>query len=114
MVLDDPNKKIISKKRPKLINLDEDGKEGDDIQTSVRKEINLLQGLDHPNIVKYIGKQLKNPNTIHIDNIQRKKILYIILEYVEKGSLEKIRKKKGGFSEVEVALYSKSTTLTNS
>lgn len=44
--------------------------------------------MNHENIVTYIGKSKpSNPQ----DSIARDNHLYIILEYVEKGSLDKLR-----------------------
>ena len=44
------------------------------------KEIGLIKWMKHKNIIRYI-------DTIDCDNI-----LYIVLEYAEKGSLDKLRK----------------------
>lgn len=56
-------------------------------------EIDLLKGLNHPNIVKYHGF-VKSANS-----------LFIILEYCENGSLHTISKNFGKFPENLVGLY---------
>eukprot|EP01112_Ceratiomyxa_fruticulosa_P019583 TRINITY_DN6452_c0_g1_i1.p1 TRINITY_DN6452_c0_g1~~TRINITY_DN6452_c0_g1_i1.p1 ORF type:complete len:1073 (+),score=231.94 TRINITY_DN6452_c0_g1_i1:255-3473(+) len=56
-------------------------------------EIDLLKNLHHENIVKYIKY------------IKTKESLYIVLEYVENGSLANIVKKFGKFPEPLVAVY---------
>lgn len=63
--------------------------------TSIMQEIDLLKGLDHNNIVKYLG------------SFKTKSDLYIILEFVENGSLASIIKptKFGVFPESLVAVY---------
>lgn len=53
----------------------------DESRASIQMEINLLKALDHPNIVKYI------------DTIVHDADLYIILEYMENGSIAAMRKK---------------------
>eukprot|EP00249_Psilotum_nudum_P025064 c29365_g2_i3 orf=721-5196(+) len=62
---------------------------------SIMQEIDLLKNLNHKNIVKYLG------------SIKTKSHLYIILEYVENGSLANIIKpnKFGAFPESLVAVY---------
>jgi serine/threonine protein kinase len=52
-----------------------------------------MQKLNHPNIVKYI------------DTIRTKSFLYIVLEYMENGSLATVIKKFGSFSESLTAIY---------
>jgi serine/threonine protein kinase len=59
----------------------------------IQSEITLLQSLDHPRIVRYI------------DSLRSEKALYIVLEYVENGSLEWIVKKFGNFPEHLIAKY---------
>jgi len=59
----------------------------------IQSEISLLQSLDHPRIVRYI------------DSIRAEKALYIVLEYIENGSLEWIVKKFGNFPEHLIAKY---------
>eukprot|EP01132_Coremiostelium_polycephalum_P005665 gene5665-7051_t len=53
----------------------------------IMNEIDLLKNLNHPNIVKYIKY------------VKTKENLYIVLEYVENGSLQSIIKKFGKFPE---------------
>eukprot|EP00850_Spirogloea_muscicola_P009747 SM000055S18281 [mRNA] locus=s55:503995:513174:+ [translate_table: standard] len=62
---------------------------------SIMQEIDLLKNLNHRNIVKYLG------------SFKTKSHLYIILEYVENGSLASIIKpsKFGAFPESLVAIY---------
>lgn len=52
-----------------------------------------MQKLNHPNIVKYI------------DTIRTKSYLYIVLEYMENGSLATVIKKFGFFTESLTAIY---------
>lgn len=52
-----------------------------------------MQKLNHPNIVKYI------------DTIRTKSYLYIVLEYMENGSLANVIKKFGSCSESLTAIY---------
>ena len=54
---------------------------------SIKTEINVLKGLSHPRIVKYI-------DCISIDEY-----LNIVLEYVENGSLDSMIKKFGKIPE---------------
>ncbi|KAK9462801.1 kinase-like domain-containing protein [Lipomyces oligophaga] len=63
-----------------------------DIQ-SITREIDLLQQLDHPNIVRYLGF------------VRTEETLYIILEFCENGSLTSIMKNFGVFPENLVAVY---------
>jgi serine/threonine protein kinase len=64
---------------------------------SVTNEINFLKALDHPNIVKYIG------------SFKTKEEVFIIMEFMEDGSLSKLlNPNKGGcgsFPESIVAIY---------
>eukprot|EP01031_Cornospumella_fuschlensis_P035757 gene35757-43373_t len=60
---------------------------------SIESEIELMQKLNHPNIVKYI------------DTIRTKSYLYIVLEYMENGSLAAVIKKFGFFTESLTAIY---------
>ncbi|CAK4148505.1 unnamed protein product [Aphanomyces euteiches] len=60
---------------------------------AIESEINLLKKLHHENIVKYY-------NTIKEDDF-----LYIVLEYMENGSLAQFMKKFGTLSETLVAMY---------
>ncbi|TDH68167.1 hypothetical protein CCR75_008960 [Bremia lactucae] len=59
----------------------------------VQTEISLLRKLKHKNIVKY-----------H-DTIKTQGYLYIVLEYMENGSLAQFMKKFGSLSETLVAMY---------
>jgi serine/threonine protein kinase len=59
----------------------------------VQTEINLLKKLHHPNIVEYK------------ETIRTADALYIVLEYVENGSLAQTLKKFGSFSETLTAVY---------
>lgn len=59
----------------------------------IESEINLLRKLNHENIVKYY-------TTIRSDDH-----LYIVLEYMENGSLSQFLKKFGALSETLVAVY---------
>jgi serine/threonine protein kinase len=56
-------------------------------------ELTLLQKLNHPNIVQYVGA------------VRSEKHLNIILEYIENGSLLTIIKKFGKFPETLAAVY---------
>lgn len=60
---------------------------------SIMSEIELLQELEHPNIVKYLGF------------MKDQERLSIVLEYCENGSLAAIGKKFGSFPENLVAMY---------
>ncbi|CAI5709535.1 unnamed protein product [Peronospora effusa] len=60
---------------------------------SIETEISLLRKLKHDNIVKY-----------H-DTIKMEGYLYIVLEYMENGSLAQFVKKFGSLSETLVAMY---------
>ena len=60
---------------------------------SIQAEIELMQRLNHPNIVKYI------------DTIRTADHLHIVLEYIENGSLSYVLRKFGSFSESLVAIY---------
>lgn len=61
---------------------------------SIASEIELLSKLDHPNIVKYIDAV--DVNDGH---------LYIVLEYMENGSLASVLKNFGAFAEPVCAMY---------
>lgn len=58
-----------------------------------QSEISLLRKLNHENIVKY-----------H-DTIKTQSCLYIVLEYMENGSLAQFVKRFGSLSETLVAMY---------
>lgn len=60
---------------------------------SIMSEIELLQDLEHPNIVKYLGF------------MKDQERLSIVLEYCENGSLAAIGKRFGSFPENLVAMY---------
>lgn len=72
----------------------------------IQKEINLLKKLSHPNIVKYIGTLFH-----HLDSIFSDNFLYIVLEYVEGGSLFDVVKAYGPRSERVVARYIRQALL---
>ncbi|EGC39194.1 hypothetical protein DICPUDRAFT_96609 [Dictyostelium purpureum] len=59
----------------------------------IMNEIDLLKNLNHANIVKYIKY------------VKTKENLYIVLEYVENGSLSSLIKKFGKFPESLVCVY---------
>ena len=68
----------------------------------LQQEINLLKKLEHPNIVKYIGKDL---GLSFLDSVYTDHFLNIILEFVENGSLDSLIKRFGKFPETLVAIY---------
>lgn len=53
----------------------------------IKKEVDILRQLNHPNILKYI------------DSYSRPRQFFIILEYIENGSLKDIVEKFGHFPE---------------
>jgi serine/threonine protein kinase len=59
----------------------------------IESEVRLLKKLSHDNIVTYF------------DTIRTPSHLYIVLEYMENGSLAQFMKKFGSFSEPLVAMY---------
>lgn len=61
--------------------------------TALASEVELMKLLKHPNIVNYL------------ESITTKEYLYIVLEYVENGSLASILKRFGSFSEQLVSIY---------
>jgi Protein kinase domain len=62
--------------------------------TQVRREVQVLTHLEsHPNVVKFF------------EILEEDKMLYIVLEYVEAGSLSKILQKYGVFPENLTSLY---------
>jgi serine/threonine protein kinase len=71
-----------------------EGMSADDLE-GLQTEIDLLKGLNHRNVVQYLG------------TFKTKSFLYIILEYVENGSLSNIIKptRFGAFPESLVAVY---------
>lgn len=72
-------------------------------KTALQKEINLLQKLDHANVVKYIGNLISFKSCI--DTIYSEHYLNIVLEYMDGGSLDNLIKEFGKLSEELVALY---------
>ena len=64
----------------------------DDLESLVT-EIKILRELDHPNIVRYI------------DIIKAEKRMFLVLEYVEQGSLLSIVKQFGSLPENLIAVY---------
>lgn len=62
---------------------------------SLTVEVDLLKRLNHPNIVKYV------------DTINTENNLYIIIEYIENGSLSDIIKKFNTLTEVLCVRYIK-------
>mmetsp|Transcript_18777 Transcript_18777/g.31303 ORF Transcript_18777/g.31303 Transcript_18777/m.31303 type:complete len:1208 (+) Transcript_18777:214-3837(+) len=65
----------------------------DESLSQIEAEIELMKKLNHPNIVKYV------------DTIRTDDYLYIVLEYMENGSLLTVFKKFGSFSESLAAIY---------
>eukprot|EP01125_Pyxidicula_operculata_P017905 TRINITY_DN6324_c0_g1_i3.p1 TRINITY_DN6324_c0_g1~~TRINITY_DN6324_c0_g1_i3.p1 ORF type:complete len:1458 (-),score=499.55 TRINITY_DN6324_c0_g1_i3:1446-5765(-) len=59
----------------------------------IMSEIKLLKKLEHPNIVKYV------------DSVQTDNSLFIVLEFVENGSLADITKEVGRFPEPLIVIY---------
>ncbi|GIQ88616.1 hypothetical protein KIPB_010909, partial [Kipferlia bialata] len=59
----------------------------------IQQEIELMSRLGHPNIVKYIGSS------------RTAEYLYIVIEYVESGSLQAMVKRFGSLEEHLVARY---------
>eukprot|EP00397_Hematodinium_sp_SG-2012_P003970 GEMP01003980.1.p1 GENE.GEMP01003980.1~~GEMP01003980.1.p1 ORF type:complete len:1021 (+),score=165.69 GEMP01003980.1:109-3171(+) len=66
---------------------------GNALLVSIDSEVSLLRKLNHRNIVKYLDCQRTDTD------------LYLILEYVEGGSLASILKKFGSFPESLCAIY---------
>jgi len=79
--------KIIKKKKKDRDN------GGNDTQSSLMAEINLLKVLSHHNIVRYY------------DHIPTSSHSYIVMEFIENGSLEKIIKRHGLLPESLVNVY---------
>lgn len=73
----------------------DDGKVDESYLSGLETEIALMQKLNHPNIVKYIDT-IRSPASKH---------LYIILEYMEQGSLAHVLKRFGAMSESLAAVY---------
>ena len=61
--------------------------------SNVEQELNLLQNMNHPNIVQFVGC------------VRSEHHLNIILEYIENGSLLAIVKKFGIFPETLTSVY---------
>ncbi|RLN76027.1 hypothetical protein BBO99_00007877 [Phytophthora kernoviae] len=85
--LDLRNGRSVAIKQVSLRDIDKDD------LSSIESEINLLRKLNHENIVKYR------------DTIKTQGYLYIVLEYMENGSLAQFMKKFGSLSETLVAMY---------
>ncbi|CAI5734313.1 unnamed protein product [Peronospora destructor] len=85
--LDLRNGRSVAIKQVSLRDIDKDD------LVSIETEISLLRKLKHDNIVKY-----------H-DTIKTEGYLYIVLEYMENGSLAQFVKKFGSLSETLVAMY---------
>jgi serine/threonine protein kinase len=65
----------------------------DDEKKNITSELELLARLDHPNIVKML------------DSVRTDDSLYIVLEFVENGSLLTILKRFGTVPEALIARY---------
>ena len=65
------------------------GSNGAEVLASIEAEISCLQGLRHPNIVRYLG----------VERDEAKGTLSIFLEYVAGGSIHALLSKFGAFSE---------------
>jgi serine/threonine protein kinase len=68
-------------------------KHGDQLLSALEAEIALMSGLEHENIVRYVGSQR---SAAHLN---------IFLEFVSGGSLSSVLKSFGRFSEKLVKLY---------
>ncbi len=64
---------------------------------SLAKEIDLMRGLSHPNIVAYLGT--------FVDELMG--LVYIFQEWVPGGSIQDLLKKFGPFQEEVVKTYTK-------
>ena len=98
--IDDPSSKVALKVFKTTWLLNGDTKKN---VKMVEKEITILQGLDHQNIVKILGygsdgKVDKKNKTIH-------DIAYILMEYVEGGILFGMCQRLGGMGEDVGRLY---------
>ncbi|GAM26943.1 hypothetical protein SAMD00019534_101180, partial [Acytostelium subglobosum LB1] len=85
--LDVENGDFVAVKQINLTKIPKDQLQG------IMNEIDLLKNLNHANIVKYLKY------------VKTKECLYIVLEYVENGSLSSIIKKFGKFPETLVSVY---------
>ena len=63
---------------------------------AMQREIDLMKKLDHPNIVKYLGTEMGETNSM----------LFIFTEWVPGGSLQSLLKKFGSFDEAVTKKYS--------
>ena len=82
----------------KQLKLKEEGISKGELET-FHKEIRLMQGLKHPNIVAYLGADLRDDE------------FNIFLEYVPNGSLQSLVKKVGPLSESVLKVYTKQILL---
>lgn len=57
----------------------------------ITAEIETMQMLSHPNIIKYLGMQQKPHN------------IYIMMEYADRGSLRHLYQKIGGLAEAQIS-----------
>jgi serine/threonine protein kinase len=65
----------------------------------VKREIELMEGLDHPNIVRYYGAELKDG------------VFSIFMELVPGGSLTSMTKRYGKLEEKVVQIYTKQIVM---
>jgi len=72
----------------------------------IKKEIRMLQSLQHPHIVRYLGAQLERDEDASTDT-EEVIALYIFLEYIAGGSLDKLLRKFGAFKEPTIRRYTK-------
>jgi len=81
----------------KQVPIPEHGAESEDKKrvTQLEKEIQILQELDHPNIVRYLGYE-RNDQFINI-----------LLEYVSGGAIDNLIRKFGCFNENIIRIYCK-------
>uniref|UniRef100_A0A7S1PF67 Protein kinase domain-containing protein n=1 Tax=Percolomonas cosmopolitus TaxID=63605 RepID=A0A7S1PF67_9EUKA len=68
---------------------------------SIMREINVMKGLEHPNIVRYLG----------VEHDDRKEVLNIFMELVHGGALATVAKQFTCFSENIVRHYTKQILL---
>jgi serine/threonine protein kinase len=61
--------------------------------TALEQEINVLQKLKHPNIVRFLG------------SLKKEDYLNVFLEYVPAGTLEQLYKRYNPMSESIIAIY---------
>eukprot|EP00750_Incisomonas_marina_P002164 INCI12119.1.p1 GENE.INCI12119.1~~INCI12119.1.p1 ORF type:complete len:793 (-),score=101.38 INCI12119.1:80-2458(-) len=79
----------------KRIRMMESGEAADSAIASLEREISLLRGLEHVNIVKYLGTQRSSGH------------LHIFLEYVPGGSIASLLSEFGKFEENLVRVYTR-------